>query len=320
MNIFIESRIMGRVIGITVLLYAGFLEAQPAYSPGSEFRDCSNCPLMVVIPSGIFLMGSTSSEKGREDFEGPQHSVTISKPLAVGKFEVTFDEWDYCVKDGGCNGYESVPNDGDELELYQEELECLEGKRCNSHSPYDEEWGRGTLPVINVSWDDVKAYVLWLSKKTGKKYRLLSEAEWEYAARAGTTTSYYWGESLSELCAYANGFDRKGQNAFGYSANLECDDREVFTSNVGQYDANAFGLHDMTGNVWEWVEDCWHESYHEAPSDGRAITEGFCWHRVIRGGAWDSAPRYLRSAARNQYSRDLRYNFIGFRVVRSVSE
>ena len=217
-----------------------------AMRPGKVFRDCPECPEMVVVPAGSFTMGSPSSEKGRYDGEGPQHRVTIPEPFAVGKYEVTFAEWDACVAAGGCYG----------------------------HRLYDPGWGRGQRPVIVVSWEDAKAYVGWLSRKTGERYRLLSEAEWEYAARAGTRTRYHWGHSIGRNQANCDGCGSRW------------DDEK--TAPVGSFPANGFGLHDVHGNVWEWVEDCWHGSYAGAPTDGRAwATGGDCERRVLRGGSWN---------------------------------
>ena len=181
--------------------------------------------------------------------EKPVHGVTIPQPFAVGVYEVTFAQWDACVAGGGCGGYR----------------------------PKDRGWGRGERPVINMSWKDAKSYVAWLSREAGHEYRLLSEAEWEYAARAGTTTEYHW----------RNSFDSSRVNNGSQ------------TVPVGGYAANAFGLHDMRGNVEEWAEDCWHKNYAGAPSDGAAWTGGGnCGLRVLRGGSWLSNPRGLRAAYR----------------------
>ena len=239
---------------------------------GSRFLDCSECPQMVVIPAGSFLMGSPESEEGRFDNEGPQHRVTIPAPFAVGAYEVTFEEWDACVAEGGCGGYR----------------------------PNDNGWGRGWRPVIHVSWNDAQAYVRWLRGKTGKEYRLLSEAEWEYAARAGTTTRYSFGDEITESDA-------------NYDVNIGK------TQPVGSYRANAYGLYDMHGNVWEWGQDCWNGSYAGAPNNGEAWERGDCSFRVLRGGSWGSDSRDLRSANRGRDRTGSRGGNIGFRVARTLT-
>ena len=247
--------------------------------PVTVFRDCPECPEMVVVPAGSFTMGSPSSEKGRDDNEGPVHRVRIPVPFAVGKYEVTFAEWDACVSAGGCGGYR----------------------------PKDRGWGRGRRPVIFASWKDAKAYVGWLSEKTGKEYRLLSESEWEFAARAGTTTRYSWGNAI---------IGRNRANCRG------CGSRWDFkeTAPVGSFAANGFGLHDMHGNVYEWVEDCWNGSYAGAPSDGSAWESGDCSQRVLRGGSWYRLPRYLRAASRGWGDTGFRYYVSGgFRVARTLT-
>ena len=249
-----------------------------------EFRDCKECPEMVVVPSGSFMMGSRLSQLGREDHEGPAHRVTILEPYAIGKYEVTFAQWDACVAAGGCR----------------------------EHHPHDEGWGRGRLPVIDVSWWEARAYVRWLSRKTGKRYRLLSEAEWEYATRAGTTEAFYFGSTISTDQANYDG-------DYTYSSGRKGLDRGK-TVPIGSFPPNAFGLHDVHGNVREWVEDCWHESYRGAPEDGGPWTTGDnCRMRVLRGGAWHNSPQRLRSASRIRNSAGNRSSNIGFRVARTLS-
>ena len=221
---------------------------------GQSFRDCAECPEMVVLPAGQFTMGSPSSEQGRGSDEGPQREVFARSPLAVGKFEVTFAEWDACVSAGGC-----------------------------SHRPDDACWGRGRQPVMRVSWDDAQQYVRWLSSRTGRTYRLLTEAEWEYAARAGTVTAYSFGSSISP-----------GQANY-------LDSRLNRTQAVGSYGPNSFGLYDMHGNVHEWVEDCYEGSYSGAPTDAsQAVRGGSCTARVLRGGSWLNIALNLRAAYRNR--------------------
>jgi formylglycine-generating enzyme required for sulfatase activity len=248
-----------------------------AYANGQVFRDCAAvCPEMVVVPSGSFLMGSPAGVG--DDDERPQRTVTFARPFAVGRFEVTFAEWDACVAEDGCPRADT-PTEG---------------------PGHDEGWGRGRRPAINVSWQDASLYVLWLSSKTGQRYRLLSEAEWEYAARAGTRSAYGWGRNtITEDEANFN-------NQFGR------------TVPVGGYPANGFGLHDMHGNVWEWVRDCGNDTYSGAPVDGTAWTQGNCSRRVLRGGSWLDSSVYLRSAFRVRDVPGNRYNSLGFRVARTL--
>ena len=252
--------------------------------PGREFRDCEGCPEMVVVPAGEYMMGSLRGEAGRGSDEGPRHWVRIGAAFGVGKYEVTFEEWAACVSDGGCGGY----------------------------WPGDEGWGRGRRPVIEVSWEDAKRYVEWLSRKTGEEYRLLSEAEWEYVARAGTTGPFHYGWTIATEQA-----NYDGNYSYGTGTKGEYRRRTV---RVGSFGANGFGLHDVHGNVWEWVEDCWHGDYSGAPDDGSAWTSGGdCGRRVVRGGSWYSKPRYLRSSYRSWYSAGYRENFNGFRVARTLT-
>ena len=233
--------------------------------PGREFRDCGECPEMVVVPAGEYMIGSW-------------HRVRIGQAFAVGRYEVTFAEWDACVAAGGCGG----------------------------HRPFDRTWGRGNRPVIYVSWKDAKAYVDWLSRRTGKEYRLLSESEWEYVARAGTTTEYWWGDEIGEARATCDGCGSRWD--------------DYKTAPVGSFRANKFGLKDVHGNVWEWVEDCWHGSYSGAPTNGNAWTSGGdCSKRVLRGGSWEDFPRDLRSANRYRNSAGYRYDNYGFRIARTLA-
>ena len=265
------------------LWLAGPAQAEePAAKPGASFKDCGRCPEMVVIPGGSFLMGSPPDEPGRLQVEGPQHRVKVRR-FAIGRYEVTFAEW----------------------------RACYATKRC-THWPNSLGWGQGRQPVIYVSWRDAKRYVGWLSRKTGKRYRLPSEAEWEYAARAGTQTAYWWGKQASHQ--YAN--YGKEKCCWGLASGR---DRWVGTSPVGSFPPNRFGLYDISGNVWEWVEDCWHKSYVGAPSDGRAwTTGGDCLTRVFRGGSWYDVPRLLRAAPRIRIASGGRSFVIGFRVARTL--
>ena len=233
-------------------------------------KDGGEGPEMVVLPTGSFRMGSPASEAGRFDIEDPVRTVTIGSRIAMGRYEVTFAEYDRFVSATG----RASPNDAD--------------------------WGRGTRPAINVSQTDAKAYAAWLSAQTGKRYRLPSESEWEYAARAGTETAYSWGNTIGRNRANYHSYDG--------------------TVPVGSFAANGFGLYDMHGNVWEWVEDCWHDNYEGAPTDGSAWTTG-CDQAlaVVRGGSWVTVPRFLRAADRNWDSPSAHVNTLGFRLVQDLN-
>jgi formylglycine-generating enzyme required for sulfatase activity len=264
---------------------------------GESFQDCWKTlknkrvcgPEMVVVPAGEFMMGSPDKEKDRETDEDPRHEVTITQPFAAGKFEVTFAEWDQCVAEGGC--------------LYKP----------------DDSWGRGNQPVINISWDDIiKEYLPWLRTVTGKDYRLLSEAEWEYAARAGTTGRFSFAGNKTELCYYGNHADR-GTTSYSWK-NTSCSDGVgEQAAKVGSYKPNDWGLYDIHGNVWEWVQDCYADSYKDAPGDGKAAKETIGCLRVLRGGSWNSGPRNLRSAYRVSNDPGDRANNDGFRVARALN-
>ena len=238
----------------------------------SEARAREAVGEMVSIPGGTFRMGDLSGEGN--DNERPVHNVTVPS-FKMGKYEVTFAQWDACVADGGCGGY----------------------------TPDDEGWGRGNRPVINVSWDDAQGFINWLNDRTGGKFRLPTEAEWEYAARAGSTKKYSWGNSI-------------GRNRTNCYDDI-CSDRWKYTSPAGSFSSNAWGLYDMQGNVWEWVQDCWNDSYIGAPTDGKSWISGDRGQRVFRGGSFRSGTRYLRSAVRDGYPPSSRNNDIGFRLVQS---
>ena len=257
--------------------YALKPEAEGAVKPKDAFRECAkDCPEMIVVPAGEFMMGWPATEMGYLN-EKPQHKVTIPRPFAVSKFDVTFADWDACVEYGGCRGEDRAGDTG---------------------------WGRGTRPVIYVNWHDAQAYVAWLSRMTGKTYRLLTEAEWEYAARAGTTMAYFWDEEVGKGNANCDG------------CGSEWDKKR--TAPVGSFKPNAFGLYDMAGNVWQWVEDCYHKNYDGAPTDGSAWMAGDCKNRGVRGGAWVNNPSYMRSAHRNWVPTDDRSSYLGFRVARTI--
>ena len=239
---------------------------------------------MMVIRAGSFIMGSPPDELGRRAGEGPQHRVEIPRAFALSRDLVTFNEWDACAAEGGCRQY---------------------------HPP-DQHWGRGEHPVINVSWNDAQNYVAWLSARTGKSYRLPSEAEWEYAARAGTTTPYYQGYGLTTDQANYDGVDYPRAGSPGIYRQS--------TTTVGTFAPNSFGLTDMEGNVWEWTQDCWNADYRSAhlPTDGAPWLSGDCDRRVVRAGAFNSTPAFARSAFRFWEVGQLRSAFVGFRVARNL--
>jgi formylglycine-generating enzyme required for sulfatase activity len=250
--------------------------AERNLKPGDSFKECAaDCPEMIVIPAGSFMMGSTSGT-GRDD-EHPQHQVTIAKPLAVAKFEITFADWDACGSYGDCD------------------------PRIN-----DSGFGRSQQPVINITWNDAQRYVAWLTLMTGKPYRLLAEAEYEYAARAGTQTTYPWGGDIGK------------NNADCKQCGSKWDNKQP--APVGSFAPNGFGLYDMAGNVWEWTDDCYYATYNGAPTDGSAwIAAGGCNDRVVRGGAWDRESETLRSAGRGSRGNTAaRFNNRGFRVARTL--
>ena len=246
-----------------------FAQKQTNPEPGELFRDCPDCPELVVVPSGDFVMGSNDTP-----YEKPERTISIKRPFAIGRREVTFAEWDQCADAGACK-----------------------------YKPEDHGWGRGDRPVINVSWDDAKLYVGWLSQKTGQKYRLPSETEWEYAARAGTKTPFWWGKDAG-------------------SGHAQCDNcgspikQQVVP--VGSFRPNGFGLYDTAGNAAEWVEDCWNDNYRNAPKDAAAWTTGDCRLRVLRGGNFNSKVNEVRSSARFRYDEDVRYYANGFRLARDL--
>jgi formylglycine-generating enzyme required for sulfatase activity len=288
--------------------------------PGTVFQDCPECPRMVVVPAGDFTMGSPASEAGRAFDEGPQRLVTIAQPFALGRNEVTVaefrrfaDETGYkteAEREGraqGCSGFiYADPVGGNPAPLGVTSWRSPGLAQADSH------------PVLCVSWNDARAYAQWLSKKTAKRYRLPSEAEWEYAARAGASAARHWGEDPVQACRYANVADQSRFQTWGFGQKHECTDGHYFTAPAGGYLPNRFGLHDMLGNVWEWTEDCWNASYAGAPSDGSAWLAGDCAQRVCRGGSWSTVPRFARSATRNKNTADHRDNLTGFRLARTL--
>ncbi len=293
---------------------------------GQSFRDCPQCPEMVVVPAGSFLMGSPNFEIGKPEYstnrgerhpcrgakpvpidcheedEGPQHRVSIPKPYAIGKFTVTFDEWDACTAGGGC--------------------------KPDKPRPEDRGWGRGRQPVIYISWSDVKAYLRWLSKKTGHTYRLPSEAEWEYAARAGTMTPFWWGDwATTKLANFRHDSEKPNpdRTVGGYLKVFTDEPDGVFrdkTLPVDEFKPNPWGLHQVHGNVWEWTEDCYHKDYKDKPVElnktGGAWKVGDCFFRMLRGGSYDTWRHTIRAASRTNGKFDRGRDEWGFRVVREL--
>ena len=285
----------GRYVGAARACLARLRE--PSHSPGTAFRDCPACPEMVVIPAGSFTMGAPpGEEKERESSESPQRRVTIARPFAVGKYEVKRREFARFVKETGRST-------GNDCYIWSGKKWVDSGSWRNPGFVQDD-----SHPVACVAWDDARAYVSWLSRRTGKRYRLLSEAEWEYAARAGTTTRYHWGDDLvpnrANCRRCGSRWDGKG------------------TAPSGSFAPNGFGLYDMLGSVWEWVEDCWHNNYRGAPSDGSAWTSGgrdCSRYRILRGGAHFFDPKFMRAAYRGHTSTDLRWHTLGFRVALTLA-
>ena len=262
---------------------------------GETFRDCARCPEMVVVPPGNFAMGSPPSEEERSGGEGPVRRVSIPAPFAVGVHKVTRGEFSRLVSATGHAAGDScwIRGDGDWEERSGRDWRSTGFSQTDDH------------PAVCVSWGDARAYAGWLSRSTGAHYRLLSEAEWEYAARAGTATRYHWGDDVGRGRANCDGCGSRWDNRS--------------TAPVGSFAANAFGLHGVHGNAWEWTRDCWNAGYEGAPRDGRAWEGGDCSRRVIRAGSWNFAPGELRSANRFGYGARSRDFDLGFRVARTLA-
>ena len=293
---------------------AGAAGGQPIGEPAArdlhyegEFRDCPQCPRMVVVPAGTYEMGSPSG-KGADD-EAHRHRVTLPAPIAIGMFEVRRGEFTRFLEETHRSGGSAC--------WHYDGVETREGG-----GPTDPGFVQGeNEPMVCVSWMDAQAYVDWLSKKTKRTYRLLSESEWEYAARGGTVTPRYWDKAESGQCRNANGADAslKSRYTDWFDLTESCDDGQVHTSEAGRYGPNEFGLYDMLGNAREWVEDCWHRDYSDAPKDGSAWTEGGnCNLRVLRGGSWLDGPGGVRASTRDKGTTGIRFSANGFRVARAL--
>ncbi|CAH2601936.1 PvdO, pyoverdine responsive serine/threonine kinase (predicted by OlgaV) [Rhodovastum atsumiense] len=265
----------------------------PVAAPLEVIRDCADCPDMVLIQAGSFEMGVPRDEDRREGTRDadarPVHPVRITQAFYLGKYHVTRGQYAAFAHATGRPVKPPVFPQADDH------------------------------PAVNIAWADAVAYAAWLSQRTGRAYRLPSEAEWEYAARAGTVTARYWGDSPEGQCLFANGWDQSAQSGVSRAGTPSCEDGYEFTAPVGRFRPNAFGLHDMLGNATQWVQDCWHTSYEQAPADGTADQSGACTSRVLRGGSWIHYPWWLRAGYRAGVAADLRLDYFGFRLARSAA-
>ena len=289
-------------------------ESSGAAVPGKVFRDCADCPEMVVVPSGKFTMGAPAAETAREGVpdniapnERPQHEVTVSS-FALGKYAVTRGEFAAFVAATGYDPKGCNVSDGNQIRL---------DENASWRDPNFDQTDRH--PVVCVTWDDAQAYIKWLSAKTGQRYRLPSEAEWEYAARAGTTTARYWGDDPNLQCDYANGSDLTAKEQYAGWTVANCRDGYVHTAPVGSFRPNPWGLYDMLGNAWQLTADCWNKNYSGAPADGSAWTGGDCGKHAARGGAWPAISWKIRSAHRIWFETGIRSYITGFRLARALS-
>lgn len=285
------------MFSLPLIVNSGVWAEQGQKAEANVIVDCLGCPELVRLPPGQFFMGSPEEEYGRGHDEGPRHEVTISRRIAVGRHEVTFAQWDLCVADKACNGY----------------------------LPSDAGWGRGERPVINVSWWDTLEYVRWLSEKAGKPYRLLSEAEWEYMARAGTDTAFSAGACISTDQANYDGnvrYRKKVSSGHWLPCSTRTGAYHQKPLPVGSYRPNAFGIYDVHGNVEEWVVDCEHPDYRGVASGAQVWNDetGDCNLRGVRGGAWIDPPAALRSARRSFVNASERHYARGFRVARVLGD
>jgi formylglycine-generating enzyme required for sulfatase activity len=284
-----ESKAM--VAGFALAWFAVATGAN-AQSPeaGKILRDCDTCPEMVVIPAGSFEMRTPPWGPGYPHNEGYFFPVTFEAPFAIGKYEITFAEWDVCVSEGRC--------------------EALD----------DADWGRGRRPAMNLSWAEAVIFTKWLSARTGHTYRLPTNAEWEYAARAGLGMNRFFDIPATEVCKFGNVYDETGHREFEFEWRpMPCDDGEAVTAPVGQFSPNAFGLHDAIGNVFEWTEDCASPNWRGAPGNGAPWVEGDCSLRGYRGASWiTNEPYYLVESTRFKFY-GARENDLGFRVVREIN-
>ena len=317
-----KRRIVAGTTVVVLLIAAAVVYIASDHS--TAFRDCSDCPQMVPLPPGTFVMGVPPGEEERENVPPglrgssvPQHQVAISNGIALGRYDVTRAEFAAFVRETnyqtGVQCWIFALDSSDNRWKFQEK------SGFDWRSPGFTQTDRD--PVVCVSWNDAKAYASWLSRRTGKTYRLPTEAEWEYAARAGSPSVRFWGDERTQACRYANVADLAMAGTFNSQRDPErffmCSDGFTYTAPVGSFEANAFGLYDMLGNVWQWTEDCWNQGYRGAPADGSAWTTGDCGHRVGRGGAWFSLPWFVRVGSRDRVEAGFRATSNGFRVART---
>jgi formylglycine-generating enzyme required for sulfatase activity len=289
-------------------------------SDGTKFQDCADCPVMIVIPPGAFTMGSDKTEMMRDNEkrpEGPIREMTISKPFAVGTFEITNAQWEVFI-DG--TGY--IPSNSCEVWGAKGSVEGYNWVNTGLGYP-----PKGNEPVVCITWLDAKAYTKWLSEYTGKKYRLLSEAEWEYVAKAGSKSTWPWGDDVSQICKFGNVFDQSGgkekksaMNDNAAAKPVECDDQFQYGAPVGSFLPNAFGVYDTIGNVWEWTEDCSVKYYDPNITDETAFqVSGQCKKRSVRSGSWRTRISRHRTSFRGRDPEDIAYHHFGLRVARDLN-
>jgi formylglycine-generating enzyme required for sulfatase activity len=276
----------------------------------TTFQDCATCPRMVVIPAGSFVMGSPETEPDRDKDESPQRTVSFAKSFAISQFEVTRDQYEAFVR---ATGHASSPV----CSIWADtQWQVHQGKTWRDPGFAQ----TGAHPVVCVNWDDAKAYVAWLAASTGQTYRLPSEAEWEYAARAGSQTPYFFGANPNDLCKSDNGRDLTSQRVHTGMKwpPVECDDGFAETAPVGSLAPNPYGVYDVHGNVWEWMSDCYADNYAAAPPDGAVVEKPACTERVYRGGGWSVEKRGRRAANRGRYAPTAAYGQLGIRVVKEI--
>ncbi len=299
-----------------LVLFVLFLSTTVVAAPAA-FKDCAECPDMVIVPAGQFTMGSDDGEPGRP--EGPKREVAISQSFALGRTEVTVAQFQLFIKE---TGYEvGVGCRAQVMAASGERSGFAKSPQRSWVSPGFTEASSDEHPVVCVSHADAARYVEWLAQKTGQPYRLPSESEWEYAARAGSQGIYFWGNNADLACSHANVYDRAARALYDFGwGHVDCDDGFAELAPVASFAPNGFGLHDMLGNVWEWTADCYQLTYDGAPSDGSAVTaEGECARWSVRGGGWMTRPSRQRITFRGRDPVDARYSYFGFRVARDVS-